>query len=363
MRAAEAASPLTDADFAALLAPLAAFPRVLVALSGGPDSTALLWGAARWAASAPQAPVLVAATVDHALRPDSAREAQEAGRICTGLGVPHHVLTWCGPKPSTGIQDAARIARYGLLTACAAECGAGAVVLAHTLDDQAETVLFRLARGSGLSGLGGMRAMSRREGTVLARPLLSVPKSRLVATLRAAAIPFVEDPSNADARFARARLRALAPALAAEGLDAGRLATLARRMARADAALEHEVDVAAERLAPGPWIGELAVSLPREGFAALPQEVALRLLGRAIELFGHEGEAELGKLETLAKTLFEALAQPQVRVRRTLAGAMVTLDRRRVTVSRAPERRAGQGIAINSDESPSAILGKAETDT
>ncbi|MEA2871782.1 MAG: tRNA(Ile)-lysidine synthase, partial [Hyphomicrobiales bacterium] len=129
-------------------------------MSGGPDSTALLWLAARWRAWRKHAPTLIAVTVDHGLRPESAREARAVKRFAHKLDVAHRTLRWSGKKPASGIQQAAREARYRLLAGAARKAGARHILTAHTLDDQAETVLFRLARGSGIAGLRGMRAVT-----------------------------------------------------------------------------------------------------------------------------------------------------------------------------------------------------------
>ena len=228
----------------------------MIAVSGGPDSTALLTLAARWAGQQKKRrPKLLAITIDHGLRPQAAAEAAAVKRLARRLGVPHRTLRWRGKKPESGLQEAARIARYRLLAQAAARAGYGHVMTAHTLDDQAETVLFRLARGSGLTGLAGMATASPLpvggSEIFLLRPLLHVAKSRLIATLEAAGISYAEDPSNSDPRFTRARLRALMPALAHEGLDARGLARLAMRMRRAEATIEFAVARRArERLRP-----------------------------------------------------------------------------------------------------------------
>jgi tRNA(Ile)-lysidine synthase len=221
------------------------------------------------------------------------------------------------------------------------------VVTGHTLDDQAETVLIRMSRGSGLAGLAAMAPVAPlpiadASGIALVRPLLEVPKARLIATLEQAKVAFAADPSNRDPRFTRARLRELMPALAREGLDARRLALLVRRIRRAEATIETAVRVAAEALAqlPEPAPGPVAFDAKR--FAALPAEVALRLLGRTIAWVG-EGPVELAKLEVLHDALDAAFAgapapRGSFRLRRTLAGALVTLTERRLTVERAPPR-------------------------
>jgi tRNA(Ile)-lysidine synthase len=249
-------------------------------------------------------------------------------------------LRWEERKPASGLQEAAREARYRLLAAVARKAGARHILIAHTRDDQAETVLMRLARGSGPAGLAAMARESERDGVTLVRPLLDVPKRRLIATLEAEGIPFAEDPTNRDPRFARPRLRALMPSLEREGLDAARLGTLARRMRRLEEAIEALVDAAAARLSPCPWSGTKPIVFDASGFARLPCEVRLRLLGRAIDARGDEGPVALRKLEALATALEGALLQPvrPARFRRTLAGAMVTLTRDRLTVERAPPR-------------------------
>ena len=146
------------------------------------------------------------------------RRRRRSRRSAAKLGVPHATLVWTGPKPSTRLQERAREARYRLLVEHARAIGADAIATAHHADDQAETVLFRLLRGSGVAGLAGMAATSRRDGVTIVRPLLGVAKSDLVAFCRARGVAFADDPSNADPRYARTRLRALLGRLADEGL-------------------------------------------------------------------------------------------------------------------------------------------------
>jgi tRNA(Ile)-lysidine synthase len=335
-------TPISDAEADLLFADLIDQPALVLAVSGGPDSTALMWLAARWRKRRRRGPKLIAVTVDHGLRPEARREAVAVKRLARRLGVAHRTLRWTGRKPTSGLQHKAREARYRLIAAAAARAGATCVLTAHTIDDQAETILFRLARGSGLSGLAGMarvRPLVMPEtGVFLVRPLLDVAKSRLIATVRAAKITVADDPSNRDPRFARTRLRALMPALAGEGLDARSFARLARRVQRADAAIELAVAAAASALAGGAWPRRGPIVFPAQDFAGLPAEIALRLLGRAITCVGDEGPVELGKLEALADAL-AAAAAGAVRFRRTLAGGLVTLGDGRIAIERAPPRR------------------------
>jgi tRNA(Ile)-lysidine synthase len=377
---AEQESPISASEAKSLFSDLENVPALLLAVSGGPDSIALMVLAARWrkALKSPlRKPDLIVATVDHGLRSESKREAADVAKLAGTLGLTHRTLRWSGTKPKTGLPQAARLARYALLAGAARKAGAAHVLTAHTLDDQAETVLIRMSRGSGLTGLAAMQRISvipgrreaaspesiltdrghgsrarahsasqtrvnaligasRNDEVFLVRPLLDVPKARLIATLRAEKIPFVDDPSNRDPRFTRARLRGLMPQLAKEGLDGRRLALLARRLKRADGAIETAVDRAHTELtadlgAPGVY--------DASGFARLPAEIALRLLGRAIGTLGDEGPVELGKLEALKEALDAAQMSGSKRFRRSLAGALVTLAKGKITVERAPPRQ------------------------
>jgi tRNA(Ile)-lysidine synthase len=183
----------------------------------------------------------------------------------------------------------------------------------------------------------------------LVRPFLDIPKARLIATLRAAGIPFAEDPSNRDPRFARARFRAFMPALADEGLTPARLAQLAKRLKRADEAIEAAVDRLAEAIAPPALVAlrrgpHAPISLAAADWASAPAEIRLRLLGRLVAITGDEGDIELAKLEACEQAMAAHLrARSPERFRRTLAGAVITLAGDRLTVGRAPPRRKARG--------------------
>ena len=342
--AADDASPISAAEANRLFSGLQHFPALILAVSGGPDSTALMALIARWRGREPS-PRLVAVTIDHGLRKESKREAKAVEQLARKLGIEHRTLPWTGRKPKTGLQEAARLARYRLLCEVANEVGARHVLTAHTRDDQAETILFRMARGSGISGLAGMYSFAPMPvdegvGVGLARPLLKVPKSRLIATLKAAKIPYADDPSNRDPRFTRSRLRELMPMLAGEGLTASRLASLAGRVQRVEQTLSQVMFAATKRVAPVPWPDGGPVTMQAEMFSDLPHEVALRLLGQAIAWVGDEGPVELGKLEALYEAMFEPPDQ-FAKFRRTLAGAVVTVARDKITIEPAPPRKAG----------------------
>ncbi|HVV94418.1 MAG TPA: tRNA lysidine(34) synthetase TilS [Hyphomicrobiales bacterium] len=329
------ARPLGEAEAAGLLAPLAAADRVLLAVSGGADSLALMVLAARWAAVLPGRPALAVATVDHGLRTNSAAEAAHVGGLAASLGLPHAILAWRGRKPTTGIEEAARGVRYRLLAAHARKIRASHLATAHTLDDQAETVLLRLAAGSGPAGLAAMRAATPLGPLTHVRPLLGVPKGRLVATLREAGIAWCEDETNRDPAFARARLRAAKAALAREGLTDARLARLATRAARAEDAL---AAVAVAFWQQSARADSRSVEIDGAMFLAQPEEIRLRTIGRAVVLAGG-GDVRLARLEALGATIDAALASGK-RAVRTLAGARVESNGRRLRVTPAPPRRA-----------------------
>jgi tRNA(Ile)-lysidine synthase len=353
MRDPAANDPISETEAEQLFGALSPEPVLVLAVSGGPDSTALMWLAARWRDGLRQRPKLVAVTIDHGLRAESAREALAVKKLAKKLKVEHQTVCWMGRKPRSRIQEAARNARYRLLAQAAHRVGAEYILTAHTLDDQAETVLFRLARGSGLTGLRGIAqgsalssSLAGKRKLYLVRPMLRVPKSRLIATLAAADVASIDDPSNRDPRFTRPRLRELMPAFAAEGLTAQRLALLADRITRTEIVLYDVLNAAQMRLAPGPWPEKGPVTVNSSAFADLPEEIALRLLGRLIEWVGDEGAVELGKLEALCAALEGPLIDVVLgtglrRFRRTLAGAMITLSGTKLTVERAPPRRTG----------------------
>jgi len=275
------------ADLDALAPPGA---RLGVALSGGPDSLALLLLAA-----AVRPAQIEAATVDHALRAESRDEAETAAAVCAELGVPHAILTVDWPeKPTTALQERARAERYRLLGAWARERGLDAILTGHHADDQAETLLMRLNRGAGVHGLAGMRAISpipntrhpreRGDPPVLLRPLLSWRRSDLEAICAEAGLTPIADPSNVDARFERVRVRKATAQ--ADWLDSAALAASAAHLASADEALDWAVDQLWNR-AVTQRDGELTYT-PADG----PPEIVRRVVARAITALAREGTAQ-----------------------------------------------------------------------
>lgn len=314
-----AAGPLGAEEFAALLAHLGPFeraPAIAVAVSGGADSMALCLLAAGWARR--RRGRAIALTVDHGLRPGSGREARQVGVWLEARGIEHHILRWRGEKPTRGIQAAARAARYRQLGAWCRRRRILHLLLAHQLEDQAETLLGRLGRGSGVDGLAAMAALGESHGLRLVRPVLGVPRARLRATLERRRQDWIEDPTNRDPAFSRVRIRRALEVLAPEGLTPQRLAATAGRLGRARVALESEVTDLLAR----------AATLHPAGFchldpvplAAAPTEVGLRALARTLTCVG--GASYTPRLERLER-LFEALVTRAPGAARTLAGCRV----------------------------------------
>lgn len=278
-----------------------------VALSGGGDSVALLLLMRDWACGVGVR--LEAATVDHRLRPGSEAEARDCAALCAQLGVRHEVLVWTRPDgvlPAGNLQQSAREARRSLLAAWAQRRGLAAVVLGHTLDDQAETVLLRLARGSGVDGLAAMAPASRAEGLFWLRPLLGLRRAALRDLCRAQGVGWVDDPGNRDPRFARARARALSDALAeigGPGLAPEGLVRLARHMAAARMVLESEADRAVAEVLR---IEGADVIIDAAGLFALGDDTRDRLMARIISRLG--GGAGLRPRHDALRRLLAGLA-------------------------------------------------------
>ena len=248
-----------------------------VALSGGGDSLALMHLLARWAKiqNAPAPPVLI---VDHGLRRTSAADAKRAAGWAKALGLSAHVLTWKGKKPQGDIEAAAREARYRLMGEWAAGNGVAALYLGHTQDDQAETFLLRLARGSGLDGLSAMRSLAPYplagyESLRLVRPLLEEPRDALRKYLAVLKQGWLEDPMNGDPRFARVRMRKIRPLLEEAGLSAQRIADAAAHLSRARTALD---EMTAHLITRACRLEKTAALVDAQALAAAPHEIGLR---------------------------------------------------------------------------------------
>ncbi len=289
-------------------------------------------------------------TVDHGLHAHSAEVAEEVCRQAEALGLSCSILRWSGEKPATGIEAAARQARYALLARWCLTHEA-ALVVAHTLEDQAETFLMRLARGSGIDGLGAMARESRvpdaQPFVALLRPLLEMPRARLRATLAARGVGWHDDPANADERFERVRIRQLLPLLAEHGITPRAIATSSRRLRRARDAVQRQTEHFLRGQVKLHSLGW--AELPRGAFDALPAEARLRVLAELIGHVGGNGAPLHGMagLERLLGWLQQADAARMPRVQ-ALGGALIVRRKRIIIIGREPGR-PGPALRLGPD--------------
>lgn len=328
-------SPISIVEADAALAVLTRFDHVVLAVSGGPDSTALMALAAEWRARLEKPkPNISVATVDHGLRSESRSEAEMVGAEATRLGLPHVILSWHGVKPIAGVSAAAREARYRLLEAHARSFSVNevAVVTAHHRDDQAETFAMRLARGAGLDGLASMRSerpLGEGSSFMLLRPLLAFPKARLRATLDQRGIGYADDPTNRDRRYERARVRLTLEQMEEAGLSSEAMATSARRLGEARDALAYAEEhfVASLDLSYG---NDVFAKFDRRVFEDGPVFLRQKVLARLIERYGGASPVpQLCEVEDLVARMQRDTASTA-----TLGGAVVSSGARFVRVWR-----------------------------
>lgn len=249
--------------------------RLGLAVSGGSDSVALMRLAHMWVDRLD----LQVVTLDHGLRPEAAFEAEQVARQAKSLGMTAKVLRWNGWDGRGNLQDAARRARQRLIADWARSAGIEAVALGHTLDDQAETLVMRLARGSGVDGLGAMAPARQAKGVLWLRPLLDMRRADLRAWLSAQGIGWIEDPSNFDQGFTRTRAREALTQLAQLGLTPERLARTAHQMRAARDVLDAAAQQAARAIMQRAH-GDLVFDA--EGLDALPEDTRARLVAQAL---------------------------------------------------------------------------------
>jgi len=286
----------------ALFQPIAGERAIGLAVSGGADSLALMLLAREWAATLSQPPAIFVYSVDHGLRAEAVDEVAFVLREAARLGLTARGLRWDGPKPTAGTQAAARAARYRLIGNAMRADGVNVLLTAHHQDDQAETVMMRLAHGSGLEGLRGMDAMSDVHGVRVFRPLLGVPRALLGAVVSEAGLAPVSDLSNADPHYERVRWRQAMLLLAGLGLDASRIAQLARRAGDADEALSQLAEPRLAGLVSVDPFGAARLSV--SGLAALPRAIGVKLLSRVVDRVGGDRRQHaLGVVERLYERL------------------------------------------------------------
>ncbi len=306
-------APISTEECETLFACLDGVTHAGLGVSGGADSMALMQLASRWRERADGGgPDFSVLTVDHGLRAGSAQEAGWVSEQARELGFPCTILRWQPGEKSSRIQEDARAARYGLMAEHAHAHGLDALLTAHHLDDQAETLLMRLGRGSGLDGLAGIPMYGHWAGLRVLRPLLDMPKTRLVETLKASGLEWLEDSSNDDTRFERVRLRRAMDGLKSLGISADAMARSARRLRRAREALDR---TAGQFLQANCQLDDAGFCrINAQAFSHAPDDIALRAVARALQGVG--GQASLPRLSKL-EALLEAL--------KTSEGAALTL--------------------------------------
>ena len=271
-------SPISEAEFAILMDRLAPFerrPTLAVAVSGGPDSLALTCLAARWATSRDGR--VIGLTVDHDLRAESSKEADQTAAWLSKHGIDHHTLRWTGPKPTSGLQQKARNARYDLLLAWCRDAAVLHLLTGHHREDQAETVALRKEKQSGPDGLAGMAMIRDLPHLRLLRPFLGTGKARLIATLRHLEQPWVDDPSNRNPVFTRNRLRR-------DGIDLELLSAEARLRGRERALAEKRLQAVLAEIVSVDPAG--FASAPDRAFLDQPPDIGGSLLARVLMTIG-----------------------------------------------------------------------------
>ena len=316
------------------LGPFEKGPTLAVGVSGGPDSMALCALADDWARR--RAGRILALVVDHRLRPESGDEARRVIGWLGGLGIAHALLIRHGPDIPVAVHATARAARYRLMGDYCRDKAILHLLLAHHRDDQAETLLLRIAGASGLDGLAAMAAVVEGLGPRLLRPLLGLPMARLRATLAARGLPSIDDPSNRNLAYGRVRMRRLAPILAADGVDAERLTRTAAALGRARVITEGAV---ADFLAAAVTIHPAGFCrLDGDAYREAPDEIAKRALARTLLCIG---TAAYGPRGERLQRLHEALADGPLTAGRTLGGGRILPHKQAVLLCREPRAVSG----------------------
>lgn len=297
-----------------------------------------------WKSQLGELPEVTVLTVDHGLRPGSRDEAEKVAGWARARGFRHATLGWTGPKPQSHIQETARRIRYQLLVQWCQAHQTAALLTAHTRDDQAETVIMRLARGTGVEGLAGIPAWREIEGVIVFRPLLDETRLRLQEFLVSQNVSWINDPSNEDIAFERIRIRKAWPDLARAGLSAGALVETARRAGRADLALKQFANEFMERHVRHHALGYAEADL--QEFRSQPAEMMVRVLDRLIARYGQGGRAELAAIERVAGQVCDPAQRPP---RLTIGGAQLAFRERTFLIGREPGRISPEPVPICGD--------------
>lgn len=340
--------PIQDDELEVIFQRLERFDRLMLAVSGGPDSMSLMHLVSRWRTKPNRAsPDIIVATVNHGLRPEAGEESAFVGTVAQRLGFAHEMLQWIGPHPESGLQAAARTARYELLTQRARDQSCPVILTAHHLEDQAETLLMRLARGGGVDGLSAMADEVCLNGVVIQRPLLNVCKARLIATLQEIEEEWCHDCSNDDIAFERVRIRKAAPMLRELGLTANQIARTATRLRRARNALEARTSAFLS------IVPNLERDLMTGGFVAVPrdiydgeaEDIRLRAMARILVTVSGRKRPRMAKLEALIEALSKSSNGAW-----TLASCAIVAKDQRLLVFRETGRRGVSTIDLRPGE-------------
>ncbi len=317
--------PDANAPFQSLYDCLNQHSKLVLAVSGGPDSTALMLLAAQWAKTVGKSDSLCILTIDHGLRETASDDARQVCKWAKMLGLRCKVLSWQHNDPVSGVQEKARNGRYKLMADWCRDNGFDGVVTAHHRDDQAETMLMRLARGSGVDGLSAMGEQSSIFGLAVYRPLLNVSCDDLRAILKEAGHNWLEDPANSNEQFERVRVRGSMAAIEKAGIENTALTLSAKRLRRARSALETMTDSFLVSSVTVFNTGHCAINRP--AFKALPDEIRLRALTRLIMW---AGGAQVAVRMTKIERLLEELDDDK----HTLAGAQIAVRKSTLIIGR-----------------------------
>jgi len=326
---------ISDDELIELFEPLKALPSLAVAVSGGADSMALMLMLLAWRRLiGKNAPELSVLSVDHGLRREAAEEVELVAWISRLYGLRHKAFSWDGSKVDGNISAKSRIARYDLMCEWCAQQQISHLLVAHTLDDQAETVLLRLARGSGVDGLAAMATSRIWNTTVIYRPLLGVERARLLQLINDTQCPYVDDPSNHDLKYDRVRFRQALALLEPLGVDAHGLAQTAGRLAQARVALDQS-SVQAVVQSVEIFDAGYCILDPRQ-LEPHPYEIKRRVLSRLLRAVA--GRIYAPAHAPLAKIL--AWVRVQDRPTRTLGGCLLMVRQSKIWIIRETGRTA-----------------------
>ena len=348
------ALPVSDEQFADTVGEFSKLSHLALAVSGGADSTFLMCMFARQQGlhekHGTHFPHLSVLTVDHGLRPASSDEVKIVVQKAKSLGLPVKALKWEHAGITSGVQDQARRARYRLMIEAVKEIGADALLTAHNLEDQVETMLMRMGRGSGIDGLSGMTRTIETDGIKIIRPMLGISRKQILATLKHLDETWIEDPSNQDDRFERVRIRELIGHLSAADIVPEKLALSIERLGRAKQALNYYTDQFIAKHVEQHTSGFCEIN--RDEFVNLPEDVAIRVVNSLLQKYGGGSDySSLSSLEELFDWLNRAPYREDSENRtasgRTLSGCLLRLRKKSILIGRDPGRidKAGEPIS------------------